>query len=158
MTKWHLEDPNEELIAKLYERLKGKGDELSKKMGFDNELEALKMALKNGWVVAIGIIEESPVCAICVIPSGITDGEYSVIGGTGTVWLICSDEIRPHPRIMLEAGRAVMEATAKLYDKLEAWMDESDTIAVRYAKGVNLVPTDTTQNFDGIMLRKYRLK
>jgi hypothetical protein len=155
MTNWSLEDPTEGLVEKLYENLNGKGDDLAKKMGFANELEALKKALSSGWVVAIGLIENDPVCAICVIPSGLTDGEYSVIGGTGTVWLICTTAIKPHPRILLEVGRAVMCAISKRYDKVEAWMDENDATAMRYAKGVGLVGTDTTQNFDGIMLRRY---
>jgi hypothetical protein len=98
----------------------------------DSILASLRMPGRH----FVGLIDGVPVCVF-----GVTD--HPETAGVGLPWFICSSDIKRAKKIVLRAGRAVVEELGRGYLALSNVTSAAHPTALKWVESLGFTKTDT---------------
>ena len=99
--------------------------------------EAALLSLEaSGYLAMTGLADGQVVCMFGV-------GSAAIISTTGIPWLLTTDGVERHARAFLRRNRAVVAAMRDRYPLLRNYVDERNTVAVKWLKwlGFDIMPS-----------------
>jgi len=111
---------------------------------------ALRDGLRISDWTGVALVGGVPCCMFGVAPITMTNGE-------GAPWLLGTNAIIPHQKKLLRTCRPVIGAMRDSYPRLVNFVDERNTVAIRWLRWLGFRFDDTTYPIGGTRFRVFRM-
>jgi hypothetical protein len=96
----------------------------------------------------VTVIKDGKVCVLAGIYP------QSILGGTGTIWVMTTAEVEKHPMVFLRFVREYIHIIAKDYATLYASCLKRGSVSDRWLRALGFVPCDGDEHYDLFIYRR----